>query len=1082
MHLIIFGSEEQATGTILIIGPLHRGGTVLHTEIPTAVDDVFFDVHSFNAAGQTVTLNPQTIFCNSIDWTGVTNMPELTALSSSLLKIYGSVKFSPAMITTQFDCAINFEATTTGKTITMAGHSFNYTVDFNGIGGGWTLQDTFNPGILNLNAGTLTTNNQTINTVVFFSAGSFVRTLNMGASIFNIGQWWTISGTGLTLNCGTSVINLTNNQYMTSDLTGDGLTYYDVNFTGPDVPAGRIHGNNNFHDVVFYGKALSDGVNTFHSVIFKKDGEVRNSNNYTNITFAPGYSYNFYAGTTQSITGAVNAAGNCGAYVDISSNTQGSQFTISHPAGAVNISYVILKDVLATGGANFIASNSIGISNNTGWIFTSPTAHNLYWIGNNGNWNDGNHWSFTSAGVPSGCSPSPLDNVFFDVNSFSLPGQAVAINIPNAYCRDIIWSGVANNPSFTALFSSVFRIYGSLRFSTGMITTQFNCTINLEATTTGKTITMAGQSLNSLTYFNGIGGGWTLQDTFNTGQINLNAGTLNTNDKTVNTTNFSSSSSFARTLNMGASIFNIGQGWGISGGGVTINCGTSVVNLTNNQYMSSDFGGNGLTYYDVNFTGPDASFGHITGNNSFHNVVFFGKALVEGSNSFYRETFKKDGEVRNNNNYTNINFAPGYSYVFFTGKTQTVSGTITATGNCGSYIDISSNIQGSQFTINHPAGLVSISFVILKDVIATGGANFTASNSINISNNAGWAFISPAAHNLYWVGNNGGWNDGNHWSFTSGGAPSGCSPTPLDNVFFDVNSFSLAGQAVLINTPNVYCRDMTWSGVTNTPSFTANGSLFSSSFKIYGSVRFSTAMTSSLNCIIYFEATTTGKTITMAGQSLGIVWFNGIGGGWTLQDTFNTGQINLNAGTLSTNSQTVNTIAFFSSGFFTRALNMGSSVFNLGEDWGIGGSGITLNCGTSVINCTLNTYGTTFSGNGLTYYDVNFTSSPGPYIFAYIKDNNRFHNVVINDRAMIDGSNIFHSAVFKDDAEIRNNNLYNDLIFTSGHTYSLYSGTTQTVNNNWWIQGSCVSYIVLKSSVAGSPAIVTKSLGYSERL
>ncbi|MFT3908543.1 MAG: gliding motility-associated C-terminal domain-containing protein [Ferruginibacter sp.] len=1048
------------------------GGTVLHNYIPTAVDDVFFDAHSFNAAGQTVTLNPQTILCHDMDWTGVTNMPSLEGATNSLLKIYGSLKFIPAMVVTEFYCAISFEATAGSKTITLAGQSINNNVAFNGIGGGWTLQDTFNVGWISFNAGTLTTNNQTINVGMFESRGTFSRTLNMGSSTFNVRQDWYIEPTtAMTLNCGTSVINCTLNSF-TPIFAGNNLTYYDLNFTGPDIYI-LLQNNNRFHNAVFYGKAVIDGSNTFYSATFKKDAEVRSNNNYTNITFTPGYSYSFYAGTTQSVSGIVNAVGNCGAYVDINSYTQGSQFTISHPAGTVNISFAILKDVLATGGANFTASNSISISNNTGWSFTSPVAHDLYWIGNNGNWNDGNHWSFTSGGAPSGCSPTPLDNVFFDVNSFSSPGQAVAINIPTAYCRDIFWTGVTNNPTFTADFNTKLKIYGSLRFSPAMAIATFYCVISFEATTGGKTITMAGQSITNNVVFNGIGGGWTLQDTFNVGWISFSAGTLTTNNQTVNIGFFESRGTFSRTLNMGSSVFNVTSDWYIEPTtAIALNCGTSTINCTLNSYTPI-FNGANLTYYDLNFTGPDIYI-LLQNNNRFHNAVFYGKAVIDGSNTFYSATFKKDAEVRSNNNYTNITFTPGYSYSFYAGTTQSVSGIVNAVGNCGAYVDINSYTQGSQFTISHPAGTVNISFAILKDVLATGGANFTASNSISISNNTGWSFTSPVAHDLYWIGNNGNWNDGNHWSFTSGGAPSGCSPTPLDNVFFDVNSFSSPGQAVAINIPTAYCRDIFWTGVTNNPTFTAD---FNTKLKIYGSLRFSPAMTiATFYCVISFEATTGGKTITMAGQSItNNVVFNGIGGGWTLQDTFNVGWISFSAGTLTTNNQTVNIGFFESRGTFSRTLNMGSSVFNVTSDWYIEQTtAMILNCGTSTINCTLNSYNPIFAGNGLTFYDVNFT---GPDVYAIFKDDNRFHDVVFYGNALMQGANTFHKAAFKRDAEIWENNNYGDLIFTAGYTYMLYSGKTQTVNNNWWIQGSCVSYIVLKSSVNGMAATVTKSSG-----
>ena len=55
------------------------------------------------------------------------------------------------------------------------------------------------------------------------------------------------------------------------------------------------------------------------------------------------------------------------------------------------------------------------------------------------------------------------------------------------------------------------------------------------------------------------------------------------------------------------------------------------------------------------------------------------------------------------------------------------------------------------------------------------------------------------AKDYYWVGNGGSWEDGSHWALTSGGAGSGCVPTFQDNVYFDANSFSVAGQMVSIS-------------------------------------------------------------------------------------------------------------------------------------------------------------------------------------------------------------------------------------------------------------------------------------------
>ena len=119
----------------------------------------------------------------------------------------------------------------------------------------------------------------------------------------------------------------------------------------------------------------------------------------------------------------------------------------SKPSGTFNGSYLQITDVTAGGGATFNAANSYGIGDVTGWNITSPVADDFYWIGGTGNWSDPTHWSLTSGGVPATCSPSILDNVFFDANSFSAGGQTMTVDVA-ASCNNMDWSGAGFNPTF----------------------------------------------------------------------------------------------------------------------------------------------------------------------------------------------------------------------------------------------------------------------------------------------------------------------------------------------------------------------------------------------------------------------------------------------------------------------------------------------------------------------------------------------------------------------------------------------------------------------------------------------------------
>ncbi len=700
------------------------GGSTLHIQIPTASDDVFFDANSFAVAGQTVTLDPSTVFVRNLNWTGVTNTPTLAGTLSTVLNIYGSLTFVPGM-TMNFNGDVNFGAFVPGQTIAMAGKSFNRDVVFSGAGS-WGLQDAFTAGhTITLGNGTLTTNGQTVSAYEFNSIVTGARTLNMGSSVFNISgnaNAWNISGAGMILNCGTSVINCSGSG---ATFYGNGVTYYDLNFTAAALgSSGSLLDNNNFHNVFFAG-----------------DGKFQRGNVFNNVTLSPGHEYIFWNGYTQTINGTFNANGTCNSLINIHSNTPSLWATINHPGGPVVTSYLILQDMIAAGPTNFDANHSVDFGNNTNWLITMDLSKNYYWIGNGGNWDDGSHWSNTSGGPASGCAPTALDNAIFDANSFSSPGQNVLINVSTAYCKDMRWTGVTNSPTLAGPATSILRIHGSLTFAPGMNLT-FAGDVRFESNFPLETITCAGKAFNRSVAFNGIVGVWTLQDAFTVAnRISLNAGTLTTNNQTVTCYEFHATVNFPpKVLNMGSSIFNISGDYAcFATGGLltTVNSGTSTINCSGD---AADFRGSGGVWYDVNFTNPLASV-TLLSHGTFHDVVFAGNAFIWQVNSFRNVTCYKDVIFQANNTYTNLILSPGHSYTLWAGTTQTINGTLDANSSCsGGLIDIHTDNPGMQSSISHPPGAVTTSYLTLKDIAAIGGANFTANNSIDLGNNSGWTF------------------------------------------------------------------------------------------------------------------------------------------------------------------------------------------------------------------------------------------------------------------------------------------------------------------------------------------------------
>ncbi len=164
--------------------------------------------------------------------------------------------------------------------------------------------------------------------------------------------------------------------------------------------------------------------------------------------------------------------------------------------------------------------------------------------------------------------------------------------------------------------------------------------------------------------------------------------------------------------------------------------------------------------------------------------------------------------------------------------------------------------------------------------------------------------VSSASGDRYWVGNGGNWSDTTHWSLTSGG-PSGASVPDINtNCHFDASSFSLAAQIVVLNQDGA-CSDMSWTGVTNSPTFTMSNLL-----TIGGSFTLANSMTvnGSSTGMVFDSANT--NSITLATHSLPLInvemIFQG-GGVWNIQDDWSMSslQVFLKEGILNTNDHDI---------------------------------------------------------------------------------------------------------------------------------------------------------------------------------
>ena len=662
------------------------GGTPANGNIPTSSDNVIFDTLS-NAIAYTCTVDVAADCANLT--LGNPLAGAITFAGSSVLNIFGNLTVA-AGITRTFTGAIDFEATTTGKTLTFNGVTFASTVTFRGVGGGWTFQDAFNNGTSNINqnAGDVNTNGMTITAGNFNSSNSTTRTLTLGASTLTLtGQFTIATSTNLTFSGASSTINLTSATVTT--FAGSGKTFGTVSLTCSGSSSLEMSGTNTIATLTCTGAAnKTTGVRFVDSVV---------------------------------VTGTLTLNGNSITNrIIVSSLIRGTSITLT--AATVTVTNADFRDINGAGAGSWDLSAITGLSGDCGGNtnITLTSAQDHYWVGGTGSWSATGEWSTSSGGASGARVPLPQDNCFFDNGSFSAGSQTVTADMPRLG-KNIDWSGYSEAQTPTWTTSTAATIFGNLTLIADMTLTASTQTYTFEGRGS-QTFTSAGKSWAKTIDFNGFGGTYTLQDTFtSTAQLGHDAGTLNTNNQTVTALSFDGSGSNTRTLTLGSSTVTLtgtGTIWNwVTTTGLTFNPNTSTIKTTDASATGKTFAGGGQTFNNVWFA-VGAGTGSIT---------------VSGSNTF--ADLKDDGSA-------------AHSILFTAGTTQTFT-TFTISGASGALITINSTTTAVHFLKKNGGGTISRDYLSIQHSIASPAITWYAgANSTNNQGDAtagrGWTFtVAP---------------------------------------------------------------------------------------------------------------------------------------------------------------------------------------------------------------------------------------------------------------------------------------------------------------------------------------------------
>lgn len=411
-----------------------------------------------------------------------------------------------------------------------------------------------------------------------------------------------------------------------------------------------IEGSNTIDTCIIYNKAIIDGTNNIRTETLMGDGDFFGENIFHDLTLSKTRSYYLENNKTQTVHDNLSIKGSCTGPIILQSDKNQIQATIKKTNGIVEANYLSLRDINAVGpGIPFIAYNSVDLGNNTNWTINTSSPKELYWVEGNGHWSDSLHWSVTSGGIGGYCIPSPIDNVYFDENSFNNLNDSVLIDIGNATCHNMSWNGSTLNPIFASPGTNNLRIFGSLELNSNMFLDIYGPTF-FESTHNNNTIQSKGIKFPNNIYFQGIGGQWILNDKlWSDSTIYFSNGEIITSSNYIECWAFNSDFTNIRNFNFSGSTIILNgtaiESWFMNGINLNISANNSLIKIMGiNAIVRTEYGGP-FIYNNFLAEGDMCRIYNIDVDLELNNVHFLGSGQIHGNCSFDTVSFIGDGSI-----------------------------------------------------------------------------------------------------------------------------------------------------------------------------------------------------------------------------------------------------------------------------------------------------------------------------------------------------------------------------------------------------------------------------------------------------
>lgn len=607
------------------------------------------------------------------------------ALNASMAWGNGS-GFTVGFITSSTNGGAGFNVTSGGKAIGPTNFA---------AGGRWKFTDaqTFTTWAHSL--GTIDTNNQSVTATAYTASGASAKTLTPGSSTITL----TVSNAGA-FTASSSTPTITANT-ATFALTGaSGMAGGGVNFNGASI----THTGGSSTSFGFFGAGAWTGITNL------------------TITGTASKAVEYTLGGTLTITGNLSLTSNSTINrAIIRSSALGTSRTVT-VGGAVSVTNGFdFQDIAGAGAASWnlsaVSGGSGDAGGNSGITFT--TAATQYWVGNTGSVSNVNKWASSSGGAAgSGRIPLPQDPAVWDTNSVPAGGQTVTFDMVRMGPVDMSGVDAAGAISFNVVHSVAVTFYGSLALSTKITPSTGWSSGGLAVQYRGRgtnTIKSAGVAMNTVGGHTvaAASGTYTLVDAFscNTGTLTLTSGTFSSGDQSILVSRIDSQSGIVRTAGFGTSTVSLSGAAGaavlsINDSNLTWNASAATFAIT----------GSGTKTFD----GGSKTFGTITWSATAATVTFQRNMTVG--------TFTVTGG--------------GKTVTFTIGTTATLTTALNIVGTSGaSLITVNSSSAGTSAGLVAGAGVaVNVQYASIKDSAASGGADFKAVDSTDVSGNTGWRF------------------------------------------------------------------------------------------------------------------------------------------------------------------------------------------------------------------------------------------------------------------------------------------------------------------------------------------------------